>query len=127
MSRLVPLLAALALSALSLPAAAQTQAELNQQAARRLALANNDLHELREKIATRLTPPAAASFELAERAWASWREAECAFEGMGSAGGSIHGMVVADCKTRLALRRVKELEARLACPEGDLACPPSGR
>lgn len=122
-SRLAPfLLALLAVSAVALPAAAQTQMELNQQAARKLALADNDLHELNDKIAKRLVGPSAASFATAQRAWQTYREAQCAFEGMGTVGGSIHGMMVAQCKTRMTEERVKLLDAQLNCPEGDLAC-----
>jgi uncharacterized protein YecT (DUF1311 family) len=122
MSHVTSFFAALALSAVPLTVAAQTQLELNQQANRKLALANNDLHELHDKIVAGLTPPSAASFEMAQRAWATYREAQCAFEGMGTVGGSIHGMVVTDCKTRLTLQRVKDLDAQARCPEGDLAC-----
>jgi len=122
MSRVAAFLAALVLSAISQTAAAQTQLELNQQATRKLALANNDLHELQDKIAARLTPPSAASFAMVQRAWATYRDAQCTFEGMDTVGGSIHGMVVTDCKTRLTLQRVKDLDAQTKCPEGNLAC-----
>jgi len=37
-------------------------------------------------------------------------------------GGSIHGMMVAICQTRLTDQRVKDLEKLLNCQEGDLSC-----
>lgn len=123
MSRLAVALVALLAAASPFAAQGQTQMEMNQQAARKLALANNDLHEVQEKIAARLVGPAAASFVTAQRAWQSYREAECSFEGMSTVGGSIHGMIVTQCRTRLTEERVKALEAQLKCPEGDLSCP----
>ena len=51
-----------------------------------------------------------------------FRDRECAFIGAPSAGGSIHGMIVAQCQARLTRVRVKDLEAQLNCQEGDLSC-----
>ena len=57
-----------------------------------------------------------------QEAWIRFRDQECAFIGSSTIGGSIHGMIVAQCQTRLTLARVKDLETQLNCQEGDLSC-----
>ncbi len=59
----------------------------------------------------------------AQRAWIGFRDGECAFQAIGAEGGSIHSMIVADCKTTLTEARTEQLEAYLDCEEGDTSCP----
>jgi len=56
-----------------------------------------------------------AKLKAAQRAWISFRDAECTFETADNEGGSIHPMVYAGCLTRLTKERTKALEAQLAC------------
>lgn len=59
----------------------------------------------------------------AQKAWISFRDAECTFQSSGEDGGSAAPMVVAACKAALTTERTKQLNAYLGCQEGDLACP----
>ena len=121
--RLVALLASLvAVQALPLPVHGQTQMDLNQQAGTALQDADRQLNAVYTKLRTRLGPESRARLQAAEEAWIRFRDRECAFIGAPTAGGSIHGMIVAQCQARLTLVRVKDLEAQLNCQEGDLSC-----
>lgn len=121
--RLVALLAATAaVQALPAPAGAQSQMELNQQAGTSRQEADRQLNAVYTKLRTRLGPESRARLQAAEEAWIRFRDLECAFIGSPTIGGSIHGMIVAQCQTRLTLARVKDLEAQLDCQEGDLSC-----
>ena len=121
--RLVALLgAAMVLHVLPLPGHAQTQMDLNQQAGAALKDADRQLNAVYTKLRTRLGPESRARLQAAEEAWIRFRDRECAFIGAPTAGGSIHGMIVAQCQARLTLVRVKDLEAQFNCPDGDLSC-----
>jgi uncharacterized protein YecT (DUF1311 family) len=96
--------------------------ELNQQAGVALQDADRKLNAVYTKLRTRLSPESRARLQAAEEAWIRFRDRECAFIGAPTAGGSIHGMIVAQCQARLTLVRVKDLEAQLNCQEGDLSC-----
>lgn len=61
--------------------------------------------------------------QTAQRAWVSFRDGECDFQTAGTTGGSIHPMLVAQCRTSLTDGRIKQLDAYLACEEGDMTCP----
>lgn len=121
--RLVALLgSAVAMHLLPLPGLAQSQMDLNQQAGSALQDADRQLNAVYTKLRTRLGPESRALLQAAEEAWIRFRDRECAFIGAPTAGGSIHGMIVAQCQARLTLVRVKDLEAQLNCQEGDLSC-----
>lgn len=118
-----PLVALLvALVAMPVAGHAQSQMELNQQAGAALQDADRQLNAAYTKLRTRLSPESRARLQSAEEAWIRFRDQECAFIGAPTAGGSIHGMIVAQCKARLTLVRVKDLETQLNCQEGDLSC-----
>lgn len=61
--------------------------------------------------------------QAAQRAWVSFRDGECDFQTASTAGGTIHPMLVARCRTSLTDGRVKQLDVYLACEEGDMSCP----
>jgi uncharacterized protein YecT (DUF1311 family) len=117
-------LASLLAVVVALPAVgfAQSQMELNQQAGTHLQDADRQLNAAYTKLRTRLGPESRARLQAAEEAWIRFRDRECAFIGAPTTGGSIHGMIVAQCQARLTLVRVKDLEAQLNCQEGDLSC-----
>ncbi len=121
--RSVALLASAAvMQAWVVPGFAQSQMDLNQQAGTALKDADRQLNTVYNKLRTRLGPESRARLQAAEEAWIRFRDRECAFIGAPTSGGSIHGMIVAQCQARLTLVRVKDLEAQLNCPEGDLSC-----
>lgn len=84
----------------------QSQMELNQQAGTTLQEADRQLNAAYTKLRTRLGPESRARLQAAEEAWIRFRDRECAFIGAPTAGGSIHGMIVAQCQARLTRVRV---------------------
>ncbi|MER9642879.1 lysozyme inhibitor LprI family protein [Mesorhizobium sp. M0239] len=64
--------------------------------------------------------------QVAQRAWITFRDAECAHSTAASDGGSIHAMEVSQCLTRLTNDRVKQLAAAANCEEGDVSCATPG-
>jgi len=101
---------------------AQSQMDLNQQAGAALQDADRQLNSVYTRLRTRLSPESRARLQAAEEAWIRFRDRECVFIGAPTAGGSIHGMIVAQCQARLTLVRVRDLETQLNCQEGDLSC-----
>jgi uncharacterized protein YecT (DUF1311 family) len=114
---------AAALMAVSAGAASsQTQMELNAQAASDLRRSDAQLNAVYNKLRAKISDAGKKSLQTAQQSWLRFRDQECEFETMGTVGGSIHSMVVANCLTRLTDQRIKDLEAQLNCKEGDLSC-----
>ncbi len=103
-------------------AAAQTQMELNAQAGADLRKSDERLNTVYRALRAKISDAGKAKLQAAQQSWLRFRDQECAFETMGTVGGSIHSMVVANCLARLTDQRVKDLEAQLNCQEGDLSC-----
>ncbi|MEO8810923.1 MAG: lysozyme inhibitor LprI family protein [Rhodanobacter sp.] len=59
----------------------------------------------------------------AQKSWLGFRDAECAFNSSGTAGGSIQPMLVTQCREDLTRKRVQQLKNYLQCQEGDTSCP----
>lgn len=59
----------------------------------------------------------------AQKAWLSFRDAECTFATSASANGSVYPMLVTQCRDGLTSRRIDDLKGYLKCAEGDLGCP----
>jgi len=124
-------LTSLAFALLSVASAAagdcpdQTQTGLNQCAAEAHKKADEELNRAYKKIVERLKGEETARALLADaqKKWIAFREAECAFQGSASVGGSIHPMIVSECLESVTARRTKELRYYLKCEEGDLSCP----
>ncbi len=109
---------------------ATTQVELNGCAGKALEAADAALNEAYQAILKRLGDDAEKRKLLvgAEKAWLSFRDAECAFSSSSSVGGSIHPMIFAECLTTVTEKRLADLTAYLHCEEGDLSCPvPAGQ
>jgi uncharacterized protein YecT (DUF1311 family) len=114
---------AAALMAVSAGAASsQTQMELNAQAASDLRRSDAQLNAVYNKLRAKISDAGKKSLQTAQQSWLRFRDQECEFETMGTVGGSIHSMVVANCLTRLTDQRIKDREAQLNCKEGDLSC-----
>jgi uncharacterized protein YecT (DUF1311 family) len=106
----------------TLPAAAQTQRELNAAAAADFDKADRRLNDVYKALMARISSNGQGRLREAQVAWLRFRDQECTFETMGTEGGSIHGMMVTMCRTRLTAQRVTDLEHQLDCPEGDVSC-----
>ncbi len=117
------LTAASAVAALAISsAAAQSQMELNAQAAADLRKSDEQLNAVYNKLRAKISDAGKKKLQVAQQSWLQFRDQECEFETMGTVGGSIHSMIVAICLTRLTDQRVKDLEAQLNCQEGNLSC-----
>jgi uncharacterized protein YecT (DUF1311 family) len=117
------LTAASAVAALAISsAAAQSQMELNAQAAADLRKSDEQLNAVYNKLRAKISDAGKNKLQVAQQSWLHFRDQECEFETMGTVGGSIHSMIVAICLTRLTDQRVKDLEAQLNCQEGNLSC-----
>ena len=59
----------------------------------------------------------------AQQAWIALRDADCAFIGSGTQGGSIQPMIVNQCLADKTNEREAYLATLMQCEEGDLSCP----
>ena len=120
--RLVGVIASALAAAAIGSAAAQSQMELNAQAAADLGKSDQQLNAVYNNLRAKISDAGKKSLQTAQQSWLRFRDQECEFETMGTVGGSIHSMIVAICLTRLTDQRIKDLEAQLNCKEGDLSC-----
>ena len=59
----------------------------------------------------------------AQRAWVSFRDAECKFSTLTVSGGSVYPMIYSGCVYRLTRNRIDDFKGYLMCEEGNLSCP----
>jgi uncharacterized protein YecT (DUF1311 family) len=104
------------------PASAQTQLEMNERAGSGLRQAEARMDAVYAKVLARISDAGKENLQAAQETWQRFRDQECEFETMGTKGGSIHPMVVAECRRRLTDQRIKDLEAQANCQEGNLSC-----
>lgn len=106
----------------------QDQAEINQCAGSDWQAADAKLNSTYKELIGSIDDGWGQSLRSAQRAWVSFRDAECEFESMGWEGGSGRPAVQAGCLTRVTEERTKVLNELLTCdPEnydGKLECPP---
>jgi uncharacterized protein YecT (DUF1311 family) len=98
------------------------QMQLDQCAGREFKAAEARLDALYLSMRAKYDAPNGALFEAAQRSWRAWRDAECAYETNGTAGGTINSMMQTKCRAARTSARLKELDAQLHCEEGDLSC-----
>lgn len=115
---------------------AQTQAQLNECAFNSWKRADVELNHLYQQMGDRLRGDQKARQLLvdAQRKWLSFRDAECTFQTMRSAGGSIQPMRERSCLADLTRARVIDFQNQLACAKAageqgasDCAIPPASR
>ncbi|CAM5451513.1 lysozyme inhibitor LprI family protein [Alcaligenes faecalis] len=84
-----------------------------------------ELNKLYKEISHRLKDDADTLKALrnAQRAWISFRDAECDFAAINTEGGSIHSMLITTCRNELTQARIKNFNTYLSCEEGDMSCP----
>jgi uncharacterized protein YecT (DUF1311 family) len=128
--RLVILVSAVALAALSSAHAedcqnAASQREMNKCASAAYNKSDAELNAVYKQVTSRLKGDAKQANLLvtAQRAWVAFRDAECAFVSSPTTGGSINAMVEANCLDRVTSARANDLKAYLQCTEGDADCP----
>lgn len=103
----------------------QTQTDMTICAVDQYNKADAELNTAYKEIMRRLKsePDTAKLLVTAEKAWMAFRDAECEFANTGTVGGSIHPMMVAQCREAITRKRVDDLKVYLDCEEGDLSCP----
>ena len=102
-----------------------TQTDMDICAGKSYAKSDAELNKLYKQIETRLKGDADTTKLLvaAQKAWVSFRDAECNFSSSGVTGGSVYPFISSNCLDGMTQSRVKDLQGYLKCPEGDLDCP----
>lgn len=98
------------------------QGQLNQCAGAELRTAEAALDALYRTMTAKYDVANQALLAAGQKAWAAYRDAECAFETNPTAGGSIHGMMLARCAAAKTSERIRELQRQAKCGEGDISC-----
>jgi uncharacterized protein YecT (DUF1311 family) len=98
------------------------QMQLDQCAGQDFQTSDAKLNALYKSMMTKYDAPNQTKLKTAEKAWLTYRDAECDYETNVTAGGTINPMEVAICRTSKTQARIKELNAQLHCEEGDLLC-----
>lgn len=103
----------------------QDQATMNECAKMSYEASDAELNRLYRQIEQRLGDDADTKRLLikAQRAWVSFRDAECGFSASAVEGGSAYPMTYNGCLDGLTQKRVTDFQQYLSCEEGDLACP----
>lgn len=99
---------------------AQTQDQLTACATNALQRQDQELNRLYRQMEARLKNDDKTRQLLvdSQRKWIAFRDAECTFVSIRSAGGSIHAMEHNNCLGELTRSRVIELQNHLACGQG---------
>lgn len=80
------------------------------------------LNALYKTMMSKYDAPNQTVLKAAQRDWVKFRDSECIYESNLTAGGTINSMMVTECKTNKTNARIKDLNAQLHCPEGDMSC-----
>ncbi|EOZ9371863.1 lysozyme inhibitor LprI family protein [Enterobacter hormaechei] len=102
---------------------ATTQTELSACAAEQYQAADKKLNQTYQAAIKRAAAPQRDLLKKAQQAWISLRDADCAFIGSGTEGGSVQPMIVNQCLTEKTAEREAFLATLMQCEEGDLSCP----
>ncbi|TPN78569.1 lysozyme inhibitor LprI family protein [Mesorhizobium sp. CU2] len=84
--------------------------------------ADAKLNEAYQELVRRNDQASNKLLQTAQRAWITFRDAECAYTTADSVGGSIHPMEVSQCLTGLTIARTKQITSGANCKEGDVNC-----
>lgn len=101
---------------------AMTQSDMNYCSAMDYQAADDDLNQTYQELMAVLDQPDRTLLKAAQRAWVSYRDAQCTFDTAGTATGSIHPMLLASCMASLTEQQTAQLKLSLNCEEGDLSC-----
>lgn len=115
-------LAAFLRTGYGVPAMAQTQPEMNENAARSFDKADAKLNDADRGLMATLDAAAREKLRRPGRAWLAWRDAECALATDSHQGGSADPMVELGCWEELTRVQEERLARRPRCPEGPMAC-----
>ena len=99
---------------------ADTQIQLDMTADQYFKAADTQLNVLYKMMLSKYDEQNKALLIASERAWITYRDAECKFETAPFSQGSIYPMYYAQCLTDKTNQRIAELQAQLNCKEGDV-------
>ena len=102
---------------------ATTQLELNTCSAQQYQAADKKLNQTYQAAVKRAEAPQRELLKKAQQAWIALRDADCAFIGSGTEGGSVQPMIVTQCLAEKTVEREAFLASLMQCEEGDLSCP----
>jgi uncharacterized protein YecT (DUF1311 family) len=123
MQRLATTVACLILVALPYAALrAQTQQGTTGTNEKSFEQADGALNAAFQRLLEKISPTGQSALREAESTWLHFRDQECDFEALGSAGGSVHSLSILICRERVTRTRTAELLAQINCPEGDVTC-----
>ncbi|GJM02533.1 MAG: hypothetical protein DHS20C08_10340 [Rhodomicrobium sp.] len=95
----------------------QTQTEMNICAAEEYKTADKELNEAYSKHTNGLSDAHLEALKQAQLAWIKYRDLACASFGLSAEGGSMEGMLVNMCRTRLTAERTDLLTDQFLSPE----------
>ncbi|MNB92386.1 hypothetical protein D3C75_394890 [compost metagenome] len=102
---------------------ATTQSEMNACSARQYQAADKKLNQTYQAASKRADTAQRDLLKRAQQAWITLRDADCAFVGSSTEGGSIQPMIVNLCLAEKTSEREAFLASLMQCEEGDLSCP----
>lgn len=102
---------------------ATTQLELNTCSAQQYQTADKKLNQTYQAAIKRAAAPQRDLLKKAQLAWITLRDADCAFIGSGTEGGSVQPMIINQCLAEKTVEREAFLASLMQCEEGDLSCP----
>jgi uncharacterized protein YecT (DUF1311 family) len=98
------------------------QTSMNICADRDFKAADKKLNETYRALSAKTSKAGREKLQKAQRAWITWRDAQCEFNTLGSADGSVHPKVYALCLDQVTQAQTKILDQQLHCEEGDMSC-----
>jgi uncharacterized protein YecT (DUF1311 family) len=101
---------------------AATQTAMDECIGRAMKASDQQLNETYRALLAKVSKNGGDQLRKAQRAWLTWRDAQCQFNTMGTAGGTINSSMYALCIDELTQEQTRRLDAQLHCKEGDLSC-----
>ena len=100
---------------------AVTQFDMNQCADKDFQAADKTLNEVYKKVVAAQEGDS-TKLKAAQRAWITFRDAECSFEIADNEGGTIYPMMYSMCLTKVTKARIAQFNAYLACEKDASKC-----
>lgn len=86
--------------------------------------AESDLQAFEKQYSKHLDTHQVQLFNVAEESWLKYRNAYCAYESSGVAGGTSYPVALAECKATLTRQHLRKLQTLSHCkPKNILSCP----
>jgi len=74
---------------------------------------DQELNRIYKALVQTLSPNNRLILQKSERAWITYRDAACDFEGSSESGGTLEFLIVGECRVRQTLYRIEDLKKRL--------------